>query len=249
MKSIYKIVEIIKKNLKKDYDALMVITGKEGVGKSHLMLNILDYYNPKAKISDISLNKNDFRHNIRFQPRYGNPVFDEAGDGLFSREAMTSFNREIVKLYMAIRGRNLFTILVLPDFFDLDSFFRKHRVRFLIEVYKRGRFKLWDRPQIDIINQYNTFHRNITTKPLFYDTFPIYKGHLAEEYKKKKEEKIEEALNSLEKETSIENLPIKVQLTYLYSQLIKMGLEKPNNLLKKAGFKHSTVYDVSKNIK
>jgi len=238
-----RIIDIIKKNLKKDYDCLMVISGKEGVGKSHLMLNILDYYNPKANIDDISLNKEDFRQNIRTQKRFGNPVFDEAGDGMFSREAMTSFNREIVKLYMAIRGRNLFTILVLPDFFDLDTFFRKHRVRFLIEVYKRGKFKLLDRPQIDNINQKCTFHRNIYIKPLFHDTFSKYKGHLAEAYNKKKEEKIQQAFDDLEKTSMIEDFTKNEQIKYL----LRLGFEPKE--IKAKGFTSGTVYNLAKEIK
>ena len=198
MKTVFKIVDVCKKNLKLDWDSVICIVGGEGVGKSNLMLHLLEYYNPNCKIEDIGLNTRGFINSISKSKQYGNPVFDEAGDGLYSREAMGSFNKALNKLFMAIRGKNLFTILVLPDFFDLDSYFRKKRVKGLFEVYGKGKVKFFNKKQIDIINfKCDRFKKIYGVKPSIYDTFPKYKGKLAEDYAELKKEKIKEAIDNL----------------------------------------------------
>ena len=245
METIKKIVIESKKKLYKDHDCLFVIVGPEGSGKSHLMMNILDIYNPNSKISDISMNAKDFVRSLRHMKRYGNPVFDEAGDGLYSREAMGGFNRLLNKTYMAIRGLNLFTILVLPDFFDLDSYFRKHRVKGLFQVYKRGSVKFWNKRQIEYINIYCDKTRQITQKPSVYDTFPIYKGHLAEQYKELKLQKIKETLNNLDGNLDpIANLPAKTQISYL----LKLNLT-PLEITKLNKFDRTYVYEIARKLK
>ena len=198
MKQIIKIVTEAEKKLHKDHDFVMAICGPEGGGKSHLMLNIIEQVYPKATIKSIGFNTIGFINALKGAKRYGLAVFDEAGDGLYSRDAMTGVNKLLAKAFMTIRGRNLFTILVLPDFFDLDSYFRKHRVKGLFIVPKRGRVRVYNKRQIDRINQIGERTKRILVKPSIYDTFPKYKGYLAEIYKMHKDEKIKESLDNLD---------------------------------------------------
>jgi len=245
METIKKLILASKEKLKQDHDCFFAITGSEGSGKSHLMLNILDVYNPDATVEDIGLNTGDFVNILKNQKRYGNPVFDEAGDGMYSRESMSGFNRILNKTYMAIRGLNLFTIVVLPDFFDLDSYFRKHRVKGLFQVYKRGKVKFWNKYQIDIINNLCSKTRQISVKPSIYDTFPIYKGHLRKDYDNKKREKIQETLNNLSGDVDpISNLPKHQQIMYL----LKIGLE-PKEIVKLNIFDKTYIYEMNKKFK
>ncbi|MFO7823558.1 MAG: hypothetical protein R6V72_06440, partial [Cyclobacterium sp.] len=60
---------------------------------------MLEHYNPNAKINDIAFNKEEFVHVLRNMQQFGNPVFDEAGDGMYSRDAMVGLNKLLIKTY------------------------------------------------------------------------------------------------------------------------------------------------------
>jgi hypothetical protein len=80
-------------------------------------------------------------------------LFDEGGESLFNRESMSKFNRLMVKLLMRIGAYNVFFIINIPDFFMLDSYIRKSRVRSLARVlvqfdetdlkFKRGFYEFY----------------------------------------------------------------------------------------------------------
>ena len=129
-------------------------------------------------------------------------VFDEAGE-LDSRRAMSNFNVMLTQAYKVIRSDLLYTILVLPDFWDLESRFRNRRVKFLIHVYQRGRCAVWLKDNVRKINELNK-GRLIKTpylvKPDFFDTFPIYKGPMAEAYEEMKTRKTRETRKKLKEE-------------------------------------------------
>jgi ABC-type dipeptide/oligopeptide/nickel transport system ATPase component len=247
MQSIKKIIDIVKKKNHQDHDTLFVIVGDEGSGKSNLMLHILEEYNKEADIRDVAFNKEEFVRVLKNMKRFGNPVFDEAGDGMYSRDAMVGLNKLLIKTYMAIRGYNLFTILVLPNFFDLDSFFRQHRVKGLFQVYKRGSFKFWNKNQIYYINQ--SSEKKIKIKPSVYDTFPKYKGRLKEEYDIKKTERIKQALNNI---TGNNNILEDMPKTHLVRKLMmKPFCFLPKDLIKQFYFKTipSEIYEIYKELK
>lgn len=164
--------------------------------KSHLGLQCMDYL--KGNVDDISLDQADFVESLQRAEDNGVVVFDEAGDGLFSRDFASSMSKQLVKTFMVIRAKKLITFLILPSFFMIDVYFRRHRVRGLFYVYKRGRTAFFDKRKIAKIIAYGEKGQNMwVARPTFYDNYPIYAGHLLEEYKKKKTRKINETLFSM----------------------------------------------------
>ncbi len=196
MKYIQRILDIAKEKQIQDYDTVFLIVGAEGSSKSHLALNCLEYLGGTA--DKICLDQNDFVEGLQACEDEDTIVFDEAGDGLFSRDFSSNMSKQLVKAFMVIRGKRLITFLVLPTFFMIDVYFRKHRVRGLFGVYKRGRVGFFSKKKIEKILRYGEKSQNIwVTKPDFVDTFPIYKGPMMEEYKRKKKHKISETLKGM----------------------------------------------------
>ena len=132
------------KQMRKRYDIFCVIDGAEGIGKSRgAFLNIADYWFRvllKKRLiprSAINVDIKDFVKALETSEPFSFIGLDEAGDSMDSMEFANKFNRLIYQAYTIIREKILFTIIVLPSFFDLSPRFRKRRVRYLIHVYKR----------------------------------------------------------------------------------------------------------------
>jgi hypothetical protein len=128
--------------VRKNRDIIICVAGQEGEGKSYFIVTKL----APALDSSFTLERN-----VLFRPtpetlekrifevnRYGVLVLDEAMETMYKRQSSTSGNIGINKLFGRVRKFNRIVILALPDFNDLDSFFRKRRVRVKIEVIERG---------------------------------------------------------------------------------------------------------------
>lgn len=206
MKCIERYLDIRKKKHEKDNDTTGVIMGLEGISKTTLGLHIFEYWNKinfgdvkKEDIKYIGLTKEDFVKAVAESRINGMPIFDEAG-ALNNRRTLTKFNTALMEAYQVIRADRLFTLLILPDFFNLDAYFRKHRVKFLICVYSRGRCAFWlreDVMKINALNENRLIKNPWIIKPRFYDQFPKYKGVLKEEYDNLKNKKVSETRKDL----------------------------------------------------
>ena len=209
MKKINKLCDIIHTQVtKNDWDAVYVIVADEGFGKSNLGLHIAEYWykklnkNKKENIKHVSLDLKEWLQDLKNLPRYHLTIYDEAGD-LASRRSMSDVNYAVMKTYQVIRGLNLFSILVLPSLWDLDSFFVKRRLRGMFYVYERGKVAFWNRKKLREmvgINANKPVRDYFIVKPTFTDTFPKYTGILSEEYKQKKEKKMQGIRQEIYKE-------------------------------------------------
>lgn len=218
MRAIQGILDIAKAKQKHGHDSVFIIAGLEGIGKSTLELWAHEYL--KGKQANICLDKEDMFRALGSIEDKEVLSFDEAGDGLFSRDFSSNVNKTLVKTFMIIRAKRLITFLVLPSFFLLDVYFRRHRVRGLFYVYRRGRVMFFDREQIQKIIAIGEKYQKISgTKPLFYDNFPNYKGVLLEEYLKKKDIKIKETLKNLQATMKVRGGTIREQI----HEFIKAG--------------------------
>jgi hypothetical protein len=227
MKNIHKLLDISYKKNKNDHDTVFCIVGDEGSSKSTLGLHIHDYWLDLVKrepnIKRIGLDVEGFKVALSRAKKLDIAIFDEAGDGLYSRRTMSAMNVLLTKTFMTIRALNLLTILILPDFFDLDSFFRKRRVRGLFYVYRRGRVMFFNRRQIQqIIDKCEDRKRIYGVSPSLYDTFPKYQGVLKKQYDKLKRDKTKQSQKAL-MDTSETGL----SKTDLLKELLLKGVSVP----------------------
>ena len=206
LKGVKEYLDIVYKNHQNNWDTVIAIVGKVGVGKSNLALHMLEYWNQKINgkcdpedIKNMCLNREDFMKRLSNCKKKEMIIYDEAGD-ISSRSALDKFNKQLMVAYQIIRGDNLFTVLVLPDIWDLDSYFRNKRIKGLFYVKERGKVAFWNRDKIEgilAINQYYPIKNYFAVSPDFTDTYPIYKGAMQDNYKELKENKLLEFRKNL----------------------------------------------------
>lgn len=119
----------------KDRDFVMVIDGEEGSGKSVLAQQIAKKLDPNFTIENITFNSDQFITRLKTAPKFSCIVLDEAFSSANSRSALTEVNRSLIGVATEMRQRNLFVIIVIPSFFDLDKYFALWRCRALFHVY------------------------------------------------------------------------------------------------------------------
>jgi len=140
-----KIRELVRK---KDRDWVGVVDGEEGSGKSVLAMQIAKVLDPKFNMDKLCFNSDQFVKAIKTSPKFSCIVLDEGYASANARASLTEVNRSLVALGTEMRQRNLFVIIVLPTFFDLDKYFALWRSRCLFHVYftrdgQRGRYILF----------------------------------------------------------------------------------------------------------
>lgn len=123
--------------LKKDRDFVCVVDGEEGCGKSVLAMQFASLLSPGFNLEHVVFNSQDFIRLIR-DPKTKKGtciVLDEAFNAANARASLSDINRAMIALATEMRQKNLFVILVLPTFFDLDKYFALWRTRILVHVY------------------------------------------------------------------------------------------------------------------
>jgi len=129
--------------MKRQYDVCICIVGGEGKGKSRgLLLPIIDYWyksilNRPVKTNSLGVSFEAFATALKTGEEFDICALDEAGEEMDRENHRNTLNTILFQAYTVIREKLFFTILVLPDFFDLNPRFRKRRVRGVFEVYKR----------------------------------------------------------------------------------------------------------------
>ncbi len=123
--------------LNKDRDWVAVVDGEEGVGKSVLAQQIAFYLDPNFNLDKIVFNADEFVRIIKDPKTTPGScvVLDEAFNAINNRASLSEVNRAMIGVATEMRQRNLFVIIVIPSFFDLDRYFALWRCRALIHVY------------------------------------------------------------------------------------------------------------------
>lgn len=181
--------------LKKDFDFVTLVDGREGSGKSVLAMQMGAYLDPNFSLDNIVFTSEEFINKIK-DPKVKKGsciILDEAFNALNSRASMTEVNRSMGAVATEMRQKNLFIIIVLPSFFDLDKQFALHRSSSLIHVYlknnvERGQFLIFPRtPKLYLyLNGKKTYNYSKPKSPLPPCKFDNYYPVDQEEYRLKK---------------------------------------------------------------
>lgn len=175
------ITDFISRQLRRDFDWVHANAGREGTGKSTLGIEICRMVDPSFCLDRIAFTPQEFYRTLLNAPRYSAVMFDEGGEGLYSRDSASRFNKILVKQMMMIRGRNLFILINIPDFTVLDKGLRSRRVLSLTETIafpnpvtydlERG---LYDFFTADVLGSYyrDEFGRMFRPEPTFTGVFP-----------------------------------------------------------------------------
>jgi len=195
-------------HLEKNYDNCILICGDTGTGKSMLGLHIFEtWYKVILKqeiktsmIDQVNTDFTSFVKKFKELKEYDMAIFDEGAVQLDSKAHMEKLSRQITKLYNVFRVKKFFTIIILPSYFNLNKYFREHRLRGCIWVNKRGEYKLFTQQGVNWLNAMNE-RRNLKSMhvayPIHTKKFPDYKGILREPYEKRKMEGVDRILDEV----------------------------------------------------
>ena len=132
-----------KKVTEGDQDRIYVVTGREGLGKSTLAMQLAYSVDQDLTLSNIVFTADQLERRIKESKQFTSIIFDEAFSGLSSKGAISKENRRLVRLLMMCRQRNLFIFIVLPSFFLLEKYVGIFRSTALFNVLvSRKNFKL-----------------------------------------------------------------------------------------------------------
>lgn len=131
-------INMVKRGIDQKWDFVMVIDGREGSGKSTLGLHMKAMYDGNYNLDHVLFDATSMVHEMQFAPRGSCIIVDEAIISLYKREALKDFQTTLVKAFSIVRARNLFFILVLPNFQDLDPNIRTRANYRLYSYAKRG---------------------------------------------------------------------------------------------------------------
>jgi len=212
-----------------DWDRVGVIVGPERIGKSHLLQWIFDIwykellqdpeYN-ESYIKFLGANKREFIDALKTIYRFGLAAHDEAIKDMYNMDGNKKFSKQINKAYAIIGGKNLHTILVLPNILTLNKFFREWRVKYCIHVFGRGKLAYYGYeklnellPALDQMSKGKTRPdiskacncvTGIKILPDFTDTYPKYDGVLLKPYLERKSNNMEQVIEELDRDLNDE---------------------------------------------
>jgi len=127
--------------ISKDWDMIFVVDGMEGAAKSTIAQHIGKYLDNSLCLERIVFTPKEFRDAVLKAEKYQCVIYDECFAGLSSRQSMSMVNKALVSLLAQIRQKNLFIIMVLPCFFELDKYAAIWRSRALLHVYTGDNFE------------------------------------------------------------------------------------------------------------
>lgn len=183
-------LDTVKKDIRKDYDSFIVMTGREGYGKSTLAFQIALYLDPSFCLDRVVFTADQFVDAVESAERYQAIVFDETMGYLSSRGAMSGFNKTLIKIMSEMRSKNLIIILCIPSFFELDKYPAIHRSTGLVHVYQRGRFGSYDYEKKKKLYLMGKKSYSYCVPPTFIAKFVKYFPIDKEKYEAKKQQAI-----------------------------------------------------------
>lgn len=134
------IADSLKRRVRNDWDAVLAITGEEGVGKSTLGIQLGRQIDAEFSLEkNIIFDPENMVDKVRGNTRYSVNIVDEAARALYSR---TWYERRqiLINKYLKIcRKENKILFLIIPDLWELDSSPRNKRVLLWIWVLERDK--------------------------------------------------------------------------------------------------------------
>lgn len=190
----------MKKEMKKDNDIIIIVDGRERIGKSVFAQQVGWYMsNGQLNLADICFTAKEFKERVRTCTPGSTIVFDECYLGMSSRDAMQQYNRMLLKMLVTCGQKNLCLILVLPSFFDLIKYVPLHRADVLLHCFKhknqRGHFAFYTANQMkNLYIMGKKFYSYYKPKPVFHSKFTKFYAVDETEYRKKKADSLNDFL-------------------------------------------------------
>lgn len=139
----------LKKIQAKQWDGVFLVDGPERSGKSVLAMLCGWYLSDcKLSINNFALGLHDAASKIASLPNGSVLIMDEGSTIFSSKKSSDRMQKNLIEILDVVGQKNLFFIIVLPCFFDLNKTIAARRSKFLLHVYpdeeyNRGRYAFW----------------------------------------------------------------------------------------------------------
>ena len=217
----------IKPYVLKDWDMCFIFSGIEGGGKSTMAMQIARYLSgDRFTLDHVCFGPEEFMKKIR-QPdllKPGDSLILDESFMINSRSTMSELNRKFLAILSECRQKQLFLLIVCPNFFDLDKNLALWRSRGMFYIYhdkmQRGFFKYFtynDKKKLYIGGK--KFYNYNFTKHSLSGRFTKYIPVDHEEYKRRKLKAFE-----IRQDEPPRNSRFVVQRNILFKYMKKRGL-------------------------
>lgn len=206
-----RIIGIARKNIlnpQKNDDALFLVCGATGTGKSNLTLHGVTIFTPHPDHRQISLSTESFADSVKrgLDLPKGERFIDYDETEVGKREGMSKWNRDMIKLYFKIREEGFLHFWNHPSPNNIDLEFIRERVNGLFlcidkSVKRPRRYYFFTKDRLlDFLERFKflgtrNLIRYANEYAVYRGSFCAYKGDLLEEYKKNKKEGMRQAIN------------------------------------------------------
>lgn len=123
--------------LSADWDCVFIVDGREGAGKSTIAGQIAEYLDREHNIdlaTQVAFTPDDFINKALALPKGKAIIYDESRTGLNRRRSLSQANFHMTNFLAECRQKNLFIVIVLPYFHDLDVYLALSRTFFLVNT-------------------------------------------------------------------------------------------------------------------
>lgn len=197
-------LQMVKKAVRRDYDAFIVVTGREGFGKTTLAFQCAVWLDKTFNLDRVCFTAEQFMKAVDVAEKYQVVVFDEAMGYLASRGAMSKFNRALIKVMAEMRSKNLIIFICIPNFFELERYVAIHRSTGLLHVKHRGAFGSYDYSKKKALYLKGRKEYSYSIPPTFIGDFKDYFPLDKEKYEEKKQKAIKQWIKDPKRLKSLE---------------------------------------------
>jgi len=127
-----------KKMQEDDLDWVWINTGGEGKGKSAFSIALADYLDPDFSTDQIVFSGEEFISKAQELEDYRPIILDEGIEDLYSRNAMTKKNKNLVQFLRQCRALHKFIIINIPNITELDKSIRTSRANTVSRCVSQG---------------------------------------------------------------------------------------------------------------
>lgn len=199
-------IKTIKSRMKQNKDDVVILcVGTTGTGKTTLMFHALTEYADNPSLDSVALTRKDFAQSLfRLTGVTEEPFVGYDEGNVSRREALTTWNRDVIDLYLAIRGKRAFHMWNNPSLDYIDRVFVEERVKFVFFCFSKHahvrKYRLFTKDNLlrmlDKLGDLRLYNlRKFGHKYATYEGwFKEYKGKLWNEYLDKKEDRMDEKL-------------------------------------------------------
>lgn len=124
-----------------DWDYHFITCGTERVGKSCFASQVCFYIDPTFDLDRVVFSAEEFIEVAKKLEPHQAIMWDEAIVGGSKEDSSTKLGRTLKKFVAQMGKKNLFVMMNIPDFFDLNKNLSVHRTRGLFKVYAKDIFQ------------------------------------------------------------------------------------------------------------